>query len=332
MPALELMNTSRLSLRSAYCAVCFSVLVSACVSDSKPVDRLAEEPTEILNGDVAEQSETSVLFARFVPERADDFAWENDVIAFRAYGPVARGPASNSGVDCWLKRVEYPIINKWYDLALNHGQSYHEDRGEGLDNYKVGPSLGCGSTALWLDGVAMPLGNFVQWSDIETGSDSLSFKLHYEREINGHVYTEAKHIRLLPSVRLFEVSSSFFKDGKPASDMPVAVGITSHKGKAELNFDSDARWVSAWEQLDDHGLGTATVLGAAFKAKAVTAGIETAADDPHGLLVTATNSKGQLRYFVGYGWEKAGVIKSFADWKAYLDQFNSTKPYDTESK
>ena len=29
-------------------------------------------------------------YARFVPEREDDFAWENDLVAFRAYGPAMR--------------------------------------------------------------------------------------------------------------------------------------------------------------------------------------------------------------------------------------------------
>jgi len=56
-------------------------------------------------------AETAPLrtFCRFVPERADDFAWENDQIAFRAYGPAARNKPENSGFDCWLKRVDYPM-------------------------------------------------------------------------------------------------------------------------------------------------------------------------------------------------------------------------------
>ncbi|MEY3896376.1 MAG: hypothetical protein RLZZ214_1896, partial [Verrucomicrobiota bacterium] len=44
-------------------------------------------------------------FARFVPERSDDFAWENDLVAFRTYGPALRPGPENSGIDCWFKRV-----------------------------------------------------------------------------------------------------------------------------------------------------------------------------------------------------------------------------------
>ena len=38
-------------------------------------------------------------------------------------------------------------MEKWYYLA-----TYHEDHGEGLDMYKVGPSRGCGGTGIWRDG------------------------------------------------------------------------------------------------------------------------------------------------------------------------------------
>ena len=34
-------------------------------------------------------AEGPTTFARFVPERTDDFAWENERVAFRTYGPVA---------------------------------------------------------------------------------------------------------------------------------------------------------------------------------------------------------------------------------------------------
>ena len=88
------------------------------------------------------------VYARFVPERADDFAFENDKVAFRVNGPALAESAENNGTDCWFKRVDYPIINKWYKGA-EQSQSYHEDHGEGYDPYHVGSSLGCGSTALW---------------------------------------------------------------------------------------------------------------------------------------------------------------------------------------
>ncbi|MBN2763350.1 MAG: DUF4861 family protein, partial [Bacteroidales bacterium] len=63
-------------------------------------------------------------YSRFVPERIDDYAWENDRVAFRTYGPEAErlakdgegGGTLSSGIDCWLKRVDYPVIDKWYKM------------------------------------------------------------------------------------------------------------------------------------------------------------------------------------------------------------------------
>ena len=79
------------------------------------------------------------VFARYVPERFDDFAWENDRLAHRIYGPGLDSPAAgrdrmiSSGVDVWCKRVRYPIVDRWY--VKGH---YHDDTGEGLDMYDTG--------------------------------------------------------------------------------------------------------------------------------------------------------------------------------------------------
>jgi hypothetical protein len=63
------------------------------------------------------------VFARYVPERVDDFAWENDRIAHRTYGPALSTPAAgqdqmvSSGIDVWCKRVRYLIVDRWYNKA-----------------------------------------------------------------------------------------------------------------------------------------------------------------------------------------------------------------------
>ena len=36
----------------------------------------------------------AMAFARYIPERFDDFAWENDRIAHRIYGPGLDSPAA----------------------------------------------------------------------------------------------------------------------------------------------------------------------------------------------------------------------------------------------
>ena len=106
----------------------------------------------------------------------DDFAWENDKVAFRTFGPKAqqlwesgdKEGLISSGIDCWLKRVPYPIINKWYEKDRNGG-SYHKDDGEGLDNFQVGVSRGCGGTALFRNNTLYPSQNYSSWKIIANG-------------------------------------------------------------------------------------------------------------------------------------------------------------------
>ena len=87
-------------------------------------------------------------FARRVPERFDDFAWENDVLAFRMYGKALEGRADDAqGLDVWAKRTDKLIIDKWYKT-----EDYHKDHGEGLDYYSVGQTLGAGDIGLYING------------------------------------------------------------------------------------------------------------------------------------------------------------------------------------
>ena len=48
----------------------------------------------------APAQESAKVFGRHVPERKDDFAWENDRIAFRMYGPALEADGEiSSGID-----------------------------------------------------------------------------------------------------------------------------------------------------------------------------------------------------------------------------------------
>lgn len=113
-------------------------------------------------------SPTRSTHSRLVPERIDDYAWENDLVAFRTYGPEAqrlvdenqKGGTLSSGLDCWLKRVNYPVIDKWYKKYVDGG-TYHKDDGEGYDPYHVGASRGCGGIGVWQNDSLYVSKNFV---------------------------------------------------------------------------------------------------------------------------------------------------------------------------
>ncbi len=265
--------------------------------------------------------ETAPCFARFVPERDDDFAWENDKVAFRAYGPALRGKGVKSGIDCWLKRVDYPVIDKWYAGNLK-GKSYHMDHGEGYDPYHVGASCGCGGLGLWVDGELIVSETFSEWKLIEKRNDRVTFVLNYEWQHAGDRYTEEKQISLRAGERLFRVQSTFRKNTRVAAGLPVAVGLTTHDGKARAMVDAKQGWMACWEAIDTFGLGTGVFMPPErIKAYKLVESKKT--DCGHAVFITESDAGGKVEYAAGYGWEKAGEIKTADEWTSYLKQWKN---------
>ena len=112
----------------------------------------------------------SKVAGRLVPERKDDFNWENDRVAFRMYGPAlqATGEISN-GIDLWAKRTDRLVADKWYADELSGKSTYHTDNGEGLDFYKVGPTLGAGAAAPYLNDQLWFSRNFTTYEILDKG-------------------------------------------------------------------------------------------------------------------------------------------------------------------
>ena len=253
-------------------------------------------------------AEESLVQARFVPERSDDFAWENDAVAFRVYGPALRSEPEDSGIDCWLKRVKYPIIDKWYKSG-----DYHTDHGEGVDPYHVGKSRGCGGIALRLpDGGYRTSDTYTAWRVIEKTPTRAVFELDYRYD--GTDITETKRITIEAGRRLCQIESRFLDKGKPRV-FEVGIGITTHDGAAEAKFDPKAGWMACWEKFPKDGeLGTGVVVkDATFHVVK-----SPEKDASHVWADLKTDANGKVSWEMGYGWSKAGEITRFDQWTAYL--------------
>ena len=255
-------------------------------------------------------------YARYVPERIDDFAWENDKVAFRVYGPAAKGTGISSGVDAWLKKVDYSIIDKWYAGQMQ-GVSYHEDRGEGYDPYHTGDSRGVGGSAIWVDGSAFSAEHWLSYEIHKTGDKENKFTLTYQWDTPLGKVAEEKTITLKMHEHLYHVTSTFTLNGKPAK-LPIAIGVTTHDEKAEVYFNKNAGRISAWEIIDSSGLGTAAIINPNLVEEIVHTP-STEKDQSHIWIITSTNSQGQLEYKAGYGWQAAGLIGSKETWNSFLD-------------
>jgi hypothetical protein len=276
----------------------------------------------IRNNSAIAKEEQTICYSRFVPERTDDYAWENNKVAFRAYGPKAqkmvedkiKGGTLTSGIDAWLKRVDYPIINKWYEKEIKGTGSYHKDTGEGLDNFQVGDSRGIGGVAVKVDSIYYVSKNFTSWKTITTGPIRTSFILTYaDWDASGNRINEVKHISLDYGSFLskFEISVSGSKT--------ISTGITLHNNDGKVSFNKKEGWFNYWQPLDDSELGTGIVA-----PKNEIIGIEkyvTSKKELCNLYADLKVKNNRVVYYAGFGWKKEGTFLTNGAWEQYLAQF-----------
>ena len=120
------------------------------------------------------------VFGRFVPERKDDFAWENEYAAFRMYGPALRPENPSNGVDLWLKATPELVVDSFYYREHVLGLPYHINYGKGLDCYKVGHTCGAGGLVVIADDTTYVGGAYDRWEIIEQTPEKLVFRLEYD--------------------------------------------------------------------------------------------------------------------------------------------------------
>lgn len=275
--------------------------------------------------DVAASAPEYTTYSRFVPERIDDYAWENDRVAFRTYGPKAQqitesgkpGGTLTSGMDCWFKRVAYPVIDKWYKKNLDTAGYYHIDHGEGYDPYHVGNSRGCGGIGIWAGDSLYVSKNFISYKTIASGPIRTIFELTYAPwSANGATVNEKKIISLDLGSNLSRYEVHIQSD-KPLPN--ITTGITLHDQKGEVKRDSVSGWVRYWEPIDDSELGTGIVV-APQQVIALKEYRTTTKDQSHVLIVAKPEDV--VVYYAGFGWKKSGQYTSAADWDQYLTNFS----------
>ncbi len=247
------------------------------------------------------------------------------MVAFRTYGPTCQqlfeeghpGGLISSGIDCWLKRVDYPIIDKWYANNAK-GISYHEDHGEGLDNYHVGTSRGCGGTAIICGDKYITSENFTSWNIIANGPIRTLFELNYDvLDVCKNKITEKKKI-------LIDLGSDFFRcdvyyTGSKTVDKAL-VGITTHKGAGHISANRESGWVSYWEPIDDSILGTAIIVDPTISQ---TYQLDTTIyedESQNNVGISVMVQENTFSYKAGYGWKKRGRYQNLKDWETRLNQ------------
>lgn len=121
-----------------------------------------------------------LVHARFVPERKDDFAWENNLAAYRMYGPALAPENPSNGVDLWLKCTDELIVDTFYYREHELHLPYHVNYGKGLDCYKVAHTPGCGGWFPLIGGKPQIGCQYDRWEILDKGPLSVTFALYYD--------------------------------------------------------------------------------------------------------------------------------------------------------
>jgi hypothetical protein len=262
-------------------------------------------------------SQPALVFGRPVPERKDDFAWENQSVAYRIYGPALEATGEiSSGIDVWSKRIPNFVINDFYKRDASHDPalSYHKDTGQGLDSYDVGPSRGCGGTAVWTGSALDASKNYTVANIISGGPIRFEFEISYAPWKSGDVeVTETKRITLDAGTHLNKIVSTYTFAGGLL--LKLAAGIAVHKG-ADVTAEKASGFASVWDTPQDPAAGRIATGIVALPSEHA----EVLSAVSHALLIFTRKSGEPFTYYAGAGWSKADMPTE-QDWNAYLVRF-----------
>jgi hypothetical protein len=244
-------------------------------------------------------------FGRYVPERKDDFAWENDKIAFRMYGKeLEKTPKEMAyGTDVWVKSTDRMVINERYKRGR-----YHENLGDGMDYYHVGLTLGAGNIAPYLKDSIWYDGTYASWKVLDNGPLRTSFQLSYNEWKAGDFKLKVTKTITLDAGSYFNRVEAKY-DGQGNADLPVVMGIVKRNDPGVMVLDEQRSVMAYWEPL--HGgdgiMGLATFTASPVSKMNVS---------PLQLLSHAkipTGSTGFV-YYNGACWNMAGEFTDAAAW------------------
>jgi len=277
------------------------------------VDVKADETSEYFISKGTPADYEAKAYGRFVPERMDDYAWENDRVAFRIYGPalIAKDGPSN-GIDLWIKRTEKMVIDRWYADYLAGKNTYHDDNGEGCDCYKVGRTLGAGAMAPFIDDSLWLAINFETWQTLDNGPLRTSFMLTYPPfMVRDALVTETRTFSLDAGSQLAMIKEEYTGID---SEFTVAAGIVRRDEGSSLLFPPEANAIAY--RLDG-GEGGITYVGSVLTTPA----IAVTENKDHLLIVTRYTPGTPLVYYAGGGWSKWGFESDNA-WTDYMSRFS----------
>ncbi len=261
------------------------------------------------------QAPEQKVMARFVPERSDDFVFENNLIAGRFYGEALEGNPTSPGLDIWVKLPGKLVADEWYKGFLEESDEYyHHDHG-GKDCYKVAVSLGGGASVPFIGGnLCWPATNYRSWEVLDSAPDKVVFALHYPawEAAEGVSVSLDKKVTVSADTYFTAVEDTYTFTG--AEELTVAAGFKLHSAQQTVaqSFEADDR-LAIWEKASDQSIepedgmiGVAIILPGAEEEVV-------SEEQDHALLLKTVKSGESVAYRIGSCWSK-GEVKAARDW------------------
>ena len=288
---------------------------------------------------------------RCYPERMDDMAWENDLVAFRAYGPALQAKGERGfGYDLFTKyNTTEPILEAMYakeldkeTLAkiaelkktdpkaaaeLSRERSYHIDHGYGMDCYAVGPTLGAGVAALMVNDSIIYPWCYKNQEILDNGPLRFTVKLEFTPlTVKGDsTVVETRLITLDAGSHLNKTAVSY---SNLKETLPIVAGIVLHEPDGAVVADAANGYITYVDPT------TGPDNGKIFMGAAVPAVVKDAKTVPfsekekkernnadgHVLAVSDYEPGSEYVYYWGFAWDKAD-IKTADAWNRYMADF-----------
>lgn len=260
------------------------------------------------------QEYKQIVHGRFVPERKDDFMWENDRVGFRIYGQalIAKDGPSN-GIDLFYKRTNELVVDNWYKKEISGEVSYHKDNGEGLDDYIVGRSLGAGAMAPYVDGRLWLNENFTNYEVLDNGPLRATFKLTYKNlDVAGQKIAENRTISLDAGSQLSKIIQAYTIT-KP---LQVVGGFVKREKNDSIIVGTNyIVYAEPKSSVVDN-----VYLGIIFPQGMEKQIVDNSSKVSHILGLTTQQPKKAVVYYTGFGWSKFG-FETVEQFDTYIKNF-----------
>jgi hypothetical protein len=281
----------------------------------------------------------TVCYGRIFPERKDDFAWENDRGAYRVYGPALQNTGERSyGIDVWSKNTPELVLDQRYWVedvvmmpaverlrkknrqrgdSLYRLNSYHNDHGRGMDLYRVGATLGCGTPALMSNGELVYPYCFKSYEMLDLGPMRMTVRLDYGTAvIDGDSITEHRIITMDKGSNFNRMTVWYDGLKKP---LALASGVVIHsEDKENLVLADD--YVAYADPTDNPRVNSCQLFVATIYPQGDVETTKQLFAKPHDgaeghLLGIHNNYNGEaFTYYFGSAWSKYDV-RTMDEWQ-----------------